>query len=259
LARRILLAAAATLFLSFAAFSQQTQVKHERLTFEQAKSLLESDGAREANLGKRSDGYSLTRLNTGRVLELFYPIKSSPSSPRSAKAPRSASLAGYGVVYDSEASYREAMRPRHILEELLPDGQVFVAQVPDLIARLERRMKIGKGRLDYSRETLRRVDSFVSSYRRAHSTADTDPAFFQELTAYYGEVLRQETSGEWVVRSENIAQQLIQRVPNVAFVRDGARLERRPWSTVLNVLNNEDHRNLSLTSARDADLRAGTE
>jgi hypothetical protein len=259
LARRILLVAAATLLFSCAAFSEQTQIRHERLTFEQAKSLLENDGAREGNLGKRTESHSLTRLGNGKVLELFYPIKSSTSSPRSAKAPRSASLTGYGVLYDSETSYREAMRPRHILEELLPDGQLFVAQVPDLIARLEKRMKIGKGRLDYSRATLRRVDSFVSSYRRAHSTADTDPAFFQELTAYYGEVLRQETSGEWVVRSENIAQKQVQRVPNVAFVRDGARLERRPWSTVLNILNNEDHRNLSLTSARDADLRAGTE
>ncbi len=250
---------AAALLFSCAAFSQQSPQKNERLTFEQAKSLLETDGAREGNLGKRSESYSLTRLGNGKVLEIFYPIKSSASSTRSTKAPRSASLAGYGVIYDSEISYREAMRPRHILEELLPDGQAFVAQVPDLISRLERRMKIGKGRLDYSRATLRRVDSFVSSYRRAHSTADTDPAFFQELTAYYGEVLRQETSGEWVVRSENIAQKLVQRVPNVAFVREGARLERRPWSTVLNILNNEDHRNLSLTSARDVDLKAGSE
>ena len=149
------------------------------------------------------------------------------------------------------------MRPRHILEDLLPDPQIFVTQVPDLVIRLEKRLKVGK--LDYSRASLRRVDGFVSSYRRSHSTADTDPAVFQQLTAYYGEVLRRETAGEWVVSNESIAQKNIQRVPNIRFERGGVRIEKRPWSTVLNILSNEDNRNPSLSAAWAVDLRAGTD
>jgi hypothetical protein len=76
------------------------------------------------------------------------------------------------------------------------------------------------------------------------------------LTAYYGEVLRRETSGEWVVSNENIAQKTIQRVPNVRFERNGIRVEKRPWSTVLNILNNEDNKNPSLAAAWEADLTA---
>ena len=82
---------------------------------------------------------------------------------------------------------------------------------------------------------------------------------FQQVTAYYGEVLRRETGGEWVVSNESIAQKNIQRVPNIRFERNGAWIERRPWSTVLNILSNEDNRNPSLATAWDADLRAGTD
>lgn len=256
--RQILFLAAATILFSSAAFPGQHGTIQSpggplRISFSEAQSLLGSDGAPEGNLRKRTETYSLTRLKDGRVLEIFYPHT---STRRSASAPKSASLSGYGVLHQSEVAWRESMRPRHILEDLLPDAQVFVTQVPTLVTRLEQRLK---GKLDYSRASLRRVDAFVSSYLRSHSTADTDPAVFQQLTAYYGEVLRRETAGEWVVSNESIAQKNIQRVPNVRFERNGVRIEKRPWSTVLNILSNEDNHKPSLAAAWDADLRAGSE
>lgn len=226
-----------------------------RISFSEAQGVLGADGAPEGNLRKKTETYSLTRLKDGRVLEIFYPH--TPTTRRSARSPKSASLSGYGVLHQSEAAWRESMRPRHILEDLLPDAQVFVTQVPDLVTRLERRLRIGK--LDYSRASLKRVDAFVSSYRNSHSTADTDQAVFQQVTAYYGEVLRRETAGEWVVSNESIAQKNIQRVPNIRFERNGVRIEKRPWSTVLNILSNEDNHRPSLAAAWDADLRAGSE
>jgi len=261
---------AATSLFSSAAFPGQNGMIHSasttqkigpnvsapaRISFSDAQSLLGSDGAPEGNLRKRTETYSLTRLKDGRVLEIFYPHTS--TTRRSANGPKSASLSGYGVLHQSEAAWRESMRPRHILEDLLPDAQVFVTQVPELVRRLELRLRIGK--LDYSRASLKRVDAFVTSYRHSHSTADTDPAVFQQLTAYYGEVLRRETAGEWVMSNESIAQKNIQRVPNIRFERNGVRIEKRPWSTVLNILSNEDNHRPSLAAAWDADLRAGSE
>jgi hypothetical protein len=231
---------------------QPTPVKSgaaQRLAFEEGRRLLE--GEREGNLNNRPGAYSQTRLRDGRVLELFYPLASPSRTKR-----RPSGVPGYGLLYPSEAAYAEAQRPRHILEDLMPDAQHFVGEIPDLIARLEKRLRTGTRRLDYSRASLKRIDAYLASYRRTHTTADTDPAFFQEVTAYYGEVARHELNAEWRVRGENIAQKRVHQVPNLGFEMNGARRDLKPWSSVLNVLYNEDQRSLTLAAAYDADLRA---
>lgn len=223
----------------------------QRLTFDEARALLA--GESEGNISSRPGAYSETRLRNGQILELYYPMGNQSSSKSRGGKP---GVAGYGVLHESVTAYEEARRPRHALEELLPDGQSFVAQVPTLIAKLEKRLRVANGTLDYSRSSLRRLDAYVASYRRTHTTADTDPALFQELTAYYGEVLKRELAGEWFTRSENIAQKRAQQVPNVAFQMNGASREVRPWSSMLDVLYNEDQRTLSITAVFNADLRA---
>lgn len=210
-------------------------------------------GEREGNLNERPGSYSRTRLRDGRVLELFYPIA---AVTRGSGRRRSAGIPGYGLLYASEADYDEAHRPRHILEELLPHGSSFIGEIPALIARLERRLRVGARPLDYTRESLRRIDAYLAGYRRTHTTADADPAFFQELTAYYGEVLRRELNAEWRIHQENIAQKRLQPVPNLSFAGMRGRREIKPWSSVLNVLYNEDVRGLTLAAAGEADLKA---
>ena len=224
----------------------------QRLTFDEARSLLV--GESEGNISSRPGAYSETRLRSGQVLELYYPIGTQKSSTKT-RTVKVSGVAGYGLLHESAAAYDEARRPKHILEELLPDGQGFVSQVPILVARLEKRLRVGNGVLDFSKASLRRLDAYVASYRRSHTTADTDPALFQELTAYYGEVLKRELAGQWLVRHENIAQKRAQQVPNVAFELASVRREMKPWSSVLNVLYNEDRRGLTLTASFDSDLR----
>jgi len=228
----------------------------QRLTFADAQRLLE--GEAEGNVSRRPESYSRTRLRNGQILELFYPLKfnSTRSATRASRASKAASVPGFGLLYASEAVYSEAHRPRHILEELLPDGQSFVAQVPQLVANLEKRLRAGNGRLDYSRVSLKRVDAYLVGYRRAHTTADNDPALFQEISAYYGEVLKHELGGEWRTHGENIAQKRVQQVPNVVFKAGSVSRELKPWSSVLDVLYNEDQRGLTLTAACTADLTA---
>jgi len=247
------------LFLVMPVVSGQSPVRQpgvkstlsQRLTFADAQRMLE--GEAEGNIARRPDSYSRTRLRNGQILELFYPMRFNTRASRASKA---ASVPGYGLLYASETAYNEAQRPRHILEELLPDGQSFVAQVPQLIANLEKRLRVGNSRLDYSRASLRRVDAYLGGYRRAHTTADNDPSLFQEITAYYGEILKREVGGEWRARGENVAQKRVQQVPNVAFKMGVASRELKPWSSVLSVLYDEDQRSLTLTAALTADLAA---
>lgn len=224
----------------------------QKLMFADAQKLL--IGEAEGNLSQRAGNYSRTRLRSGQVLELFYPIRYYPA--RGGQSAKQANVAGYGLLFESEIAYQDSHRPRHILEELLPDGQTFVTRVPELVASLERRLRVGNRRLDFSRASLKRIDTYLASYRRSHTTADTDPTLFQELTAYYGEVLRREFGGDWRIRSENIAQKRAQQAPNVSFDIDGVRRELKPWSSVLDVLYNEDHRTLTLAASYEADIRS---
>jgi hypothetical protein len=239
--------------------AQYTQIKASgprRLAFVQAQKLLA--GEAEGNLHKLANAqqltYTRTRLSTGQVLELYYPV--SANQPAGKK--RAAMAPGYGVLYESEAAYLDAIRPRHALEGLINDGNEFIARIPQLVARLEKRLRTGAGKLDYSRASLRRLDAYLAAYQRAHTTAETNADLFQELTAYYGETLRRALAGEWQISKERVGKTHVQSEPNLAFRPAGALRTKiiKPWSSVHSALYDEDKRGAGLTSVFDADLAA---
>ena len=225
-----------------------------RLAFAEAQTLLAE--AREGNLEKRVSRdmvtYTRTRLPNGQVLELNYPVTA--NQPVKGKVPRTSLVPGYGVLYESEAAYNDATRPRHALEDLIPDGRAFIASVPQLVARLEKRLRT---RLDYSRASLRRLDALVASYRSTHADSPTiDATLFQELTAYYGETLRRALNAEWQATEERVGKtQFIQLEPNLRFTAPGALRSQllKPWSSILNALYEETNRSGSVTQAFDAE------
>jgi hypothetical protein len=230
----------------------------KRLPFAQAQKLLE--GESEGNLNKRATAealtYTLTRLRSGQLLELYYPVRANmPTGKGSAKH---ATVPGYGVLYESEADYIEATRPRHALEDLIPDGRAFVSEIPQLIARLEKRLRLGAGKLDYSLASLKRLDAYIAGYQSAHTTAETNPQLFQELTAYYGETLRRALNGEWQLTQERVSKTHVQIEPNIRFVAavSARSLLIKPWSSVHGALHDEEKRGTGLTKAFDADLAA---
>lgn len=229
-----------------------------RLTFAEAQNLLGE--AREGNLEKllrrEQVTYTRTTLANGQVLELFYPVITNQPSKAGGK-PRTTTVPGYGVLYDSLAAYTEDKRPRHALEGLIPDGSAFVATVPQLVARLEKRLRTG--RLDYSRASLRKLDSFVAAYRSNHLSSETDAGLFQELTAYYGETLRRALNAEWQVMNERVGKtQHVQPEPNLRFTPSGAvrSLVVKPWSSIFNALYDEAQKGGAVTRAFDTDIAA---
>ncbi|MDX2029723.1 MAG: hypothetical protein SF339_03570 [Blastocatellia bacterium] len=217
-----------------------------RISFAEGKKLL--SGQTEGNETNQPGRFTRSVLGDGRVLELFYPI----SVPASARRSGRAAAPGYGILYESEAAFHELTRPHHMLEELIPDGRSFVASIPQLVARLEKRL----GRLDYSRESLRRLDGLVAGFHSTHTTAQTDPRLFQELTAYYGETLRRALQAEWKIREEKVGKTHVQTEPNLAVLNGGKNRELKPWSSVITALFDEDKRGIRLTKVFDADLSA---
>lgn len=233
---------------SFAQRSQpKIKVAGRRLSFSAARALL--TGESEGNLTNQPDKFTRTRLGNGQVLELYYPI----TTLNPARRGKTATIPGYGVLYESEAAFKETMVLRHALADLIPDGRGFLAKVPQLIARLEKRLGLGAGQLDYSRQSLRRLDAYIASFHRTHTTAQTDAQLFQELTAYYGETLRRAISGQWRIREEKTGPAHVQAEPNIALV---ASQEIKPWTSVLTALYDEDRRGIGLTKMFDADLKA---
>jgi hypothetical protein len=241
-----------TLFASSTAFAQQikplksvaTPSPSRRISFAEAQKLLVNEN--EGNLSKQPGKFTRTRLGDGRVLEVYYPITVANPSRKG----KSATAPGYGVLYESENVFKDSTRPRHALEDLIPDGRSFVANVPMLVARLEKRLG---AKLDYSRTSLRRLDSFLAGQIRSNNT---DPRVFQELTAYYGEILRRTLEGEWKVREEKISSSRLQAEPNIIFTSGGRTKELKPWSSVLSALLNEDLRGTKISKIFENDLKA---
>ena len=112
--------------------------------------------------------------------------------------------------------------------------------------------RLGAGGLDYSRASLKRVDSYLAGYLRSHSTMQTDPQLFQELTAYYGETLRRAVGGEWRVREDEVSKY---PEPNIIISGGGAK-EIKPWSGLVTILYDEEKRGAGLTKLFDADIAA---
>src|SRR5215475_3940844 len=197
-----------------------------RISFAEAQKLLVNEN--EGNLEKQP-GFSKTKLNGGQVLELYYPT----TAPDPRKGLRPTTVPGYGKLYETELAYKEANRVPHVLEDLIPDSHKMVGDIPQLVERLEKRLRLGAGQLDYSRASLKRVDAYLSGYLRSHSTMQTDPQLFQELTAYYGETLRRVVGGEWRVHKDEVS-----KYPEPNIIIDGGRRgggggmakEIKPWS-----------------------------
>jgi hypothetical protein len=238
--------------------SQPPPSSVNRISFAQAQKLLE--GESEGNLNKRVVAdvptYTLTRLRSGQVLELYYPVRANmPTGKGSAK---NATVPGYGVLYESEADYAEATRPRHALEDLIPDGRAFVNDIPQLVAQLEKRLRVGAGKLDYSRASLKRLDAYIAGYQSAHTTAESNAQLFQELTAYYGETLRRALNGEWQLTNERVSKTRVQAEPNIRFAPASSPRSKiiKPWSSVYGALHDEEKRGVGVSKAFDADLAA---
>ncbi|MBS1791734.1 MAG: hypothetical protein JST85_28760 [Acidobacteria bacterium] len=203
---------------------------------------------KEGNLDKQPGKFTRTKLSDGRVLELFYPLTANTSSRKG----RAASVPGYGLLYDSDAAFKETTRPRHALEDLIPDGRVFVGSVPLHVMKLEKRV----GKLDYTRSSLRRLDNLIAGYHTSHTTAQTDQQMFQQITAYYGEMLRRELKADWKVREVKLGVARFQTEPNLEFIAGGRAKEIKPWSTVLQAMSNEDSRGVKLSKLFEDELRA---
>jgi len=229
---------------------KQTNPAARQIGFAEAQKLLVNEN--EGNLSKQPGRFSRTKLSDGKVLELYYPITT--SNPR--RKSRAATSPGYGKLYESELAFKEESRTRHVLEDLIPDGHKLVSEIHQLVAKLERRLRLSAGKLDYSRESLKRVDAYLVGYLNSHSTMQTDPQLFQELTAYYGETLRRATGGEWRVREERVSESRKQPEPNIILNSGRGTKEIKPWSGLISVLYDEDKRGAGVTKLFDADVTA---
>jgi hypothetical protein len=250
IARLSLIAAILILPLNINSLSQpsinQRRPAPRKIGFAEAQKLLANEN--EGNLSKQPGKFSRTKLSGGQVLELYYPI----TAPDPRRKLRPTTVPGYGMLYESELAYKEANRVPHVLEDLIPDSHRLVGEVPQLVARLEKRLRLGAGKLDYSRASLKRVDAYLAGYLRSHSTMQTDPQLFQELTAYYGETLRRAVGGEWRVREDKVSKY---PEPNI-IIGGGGTKEIKPWSGLITILYDEEKRGAGLTKLFDADADA---
>lgn len=210
-----------------------------RISFDEAVRLVAGDD--EGNLARQADRFTRTRLRSGQVVEIHYPLTVNGRPSRK-------SIPGYGMLYPSVAAYQEATRPRHMLEDLIPDGRRFIEQIPELIGRLEKRLRLTPGRLQFSRLGLRRIDGYLRLHHASHTTAQTDPRLFQELTAFYGEALRRDRNAQWKIREEIVGGTHRQTEPNIVTASGQ---ELKPWSSVIRALYDEDNRGFGLTQSFD--------
>jgi hypothetical protein len=224
----------------------QKRSSPRKISFAEAQKMLANEN--EGNLSKQPGKFSRTKLSGGQVLELYYPI----TAPDPRKRLRPTTVPGYGMLYESELAYKDSNRVPHVLEDLIPDGHNLINDIPQLVERLEKRLRMGASKLDYSRASLRRVDTYLAGYLRSHSTMQTDPQLFQELTAYYGETLRRTVGGEWRVRKDETSKY---PEPNI-IIGGGSGKEIKPWSGLVTILYDEEKRGAGLTKLFDAD--AGT-
>ena len=218
-----------------------------KISFTEAQKLLV--GEKEGNLSKDPSKFTRTRLSSGQVLELYYPLIIQNRNTKKSK-----SVPGYGLLFESENAFKDDKQTRHMLEDLIPDGRDLIANIQVLVTRLEKRLRVGAGKLDYSRASLRRIDNYIRGVQSSSTTAQTNPNLFQELTAYYGETLRRALNGEWYVNEEPVGKTYVQTEPNIRFKKGGEVKEIKPWVSVISALYDEDKRGIGLTKVFDSDL-----
>ena len=225
----------------------------KRMAFAAAQKLMagETEGNLQKQVTREIVTFTLTKLSGGPIVELYYPV--TPNATMKAKV---TTVPGYGVWYESEAVYHEAKRPRHALEGLLPDTEAFIAQVPQLIARLEKRLRT---KLNYSRASLQRLDSLVANVQGVLAPTEMDPKLFQEVLAYYGETLRRELAmTEWKIEPEVYGKNYSFQVPALRYLKKSINLFRvlKPGTSVMNAFYDEKTRGTSVTMAFDKDMTA---
>lgn len=228
----------------------KTGAASRKISFAEAQRLLANEP--EGNLSRQPGKFSRTKLSDGQVLELYYPI----TAPNPRRKSRLVTAPGYGVLYESELAFKEANRPRHVLEDLIPDGHRLIGDIPQLVTKLEKRLRLGARKLDYSRASLKRIDLYLTGYLNSHSTMHTDPQLFQELTAYYGETLRRALRGQWRIREERVSELHKQPEPNIILASGGRTKEIKPWSGLISILYDEDKRGAGLMKLFDAEVNA---
>lgn len=86
--------------------------------------------------------------------------------------------------------------PSHVLEGIFPYGQDFVEAVPALIEKLGVKLKIPSEQLDYSEDSLLKMDNAIRRYGKKRSLS---PEVFPAIVAYCGEVIRRHIDGKWVM------------------------------------------------------------
>jgi hypothetical protein len=114
---------------------------------------------------------------------------------------------GGGVIHTAESlarafaiieeTVRQQGKPIHVLTDRFLYGEDFPAHVPELVETLATRFKIPRAELDYSRDSLAKIDAKAKrAGRRKCLEADLFPA----IVAYVGEVMKAATEGEWRMR-----------------------------------------------------------
>ena len=251
------------LFCVVPAYSQKAKTRPvlkpapiKRMAFAAAQKLLadETEGNLQKQVTREIVTFTLTKLSGGQMLELYYPV--TPNAHTASIKAKVTTVPGYGVWYESEAVYQEAKRPRHALEGLLPDTEAFIAQVPQLVARLEKRLR---AKLDYSRASLRRLDSLIANVQGVLAPTEMDPKLFQEVLAYYGETLRRALPySEWKTTAEVYGKNYSFQVPGMRYLMKSVNLFRvlKPGTSVMSAFYDEKVRGSSVTVAFDKDMAA---
>jgi len=115
------------------------------------------------------------------------------------------------------------------VSKVIPDPLRFIQEAPALAEALARRFK---GKLDYSPESLKRVDDLIlrKSYRCPRPwERERDRQLMRELTAYFGEVLCRQLQGEWTVLQGSGGDPH----PAVVFTVGGVKQDAWPFARII--------------------------
>jgi len=108
---------------------------------------------------------------------------------------------GRGALFPSAEALREYSEyrgPAHMLEGTFSMGPEFVNQIPQLVTKLSELTDVPLRKLDYSLDSLKKLDKKV--FRKRNNPPFYMTGRFETLLAYFGEVLRKEIGGEWDMR-----------------------------------------------------------
>lgn len=157
-----------------------------------------------------------------------------------------------GRLYASQEAFNPVLRGTY--SETLDEGELrteeradFVNQVPELITTLPALIEISEEALDYSLDSLAKVEEAV---KRTGWSKSLQPPLFEALVAYVGEVLRRAKKGVWETRKSG-------RVWT-SWVSISERAYHDPIDLVYNVFEqNADNAEYSLQAAVRGELSFG--